>query len=136
MDSTSNVTGTLIYYSNRWNNNLLWRLQNSYFYIRWIYNLYCTGSPANNNVDYLVVSWWWWWWNWIHGGGGGGAGGFRESKSTVLQVVTASPLANPTSLPVSVTSYPITVGAGGAGSTRYSCPSVQVLMVQIQYFQL
>jgi len=71
---------------------------------------------AYNKVDYLVVA----------GGGsgnsfsssgGGGAGGFRESKcATVSGCYTASPLATPTSLPVSVQSYPITVGAGGSNS--------------------
>jgi len=73
-------------------------------------------TPSNNNVDYLVVA----------GGGnagpvnqtgGGGAGGYRESHcATVSGCYTASPLATPTSLPVSVQSYPITVGAGGGGS--------------------
>jgi hypothetical protein len=67
-------------------------------------------SPANNVVDYLVVA----------GGGagaggvggGGGAGGYRESVPSPA-AWTASPLASPGgSLPVSITSYPITVGAG------------------------
>ena len=80
-------------------------------------------SPANNVVDYLVVA----------GGGagaggvggGGGAGGYRESVPSPA-AWTASPLASPGgSLPVSVTSYPITVGAGatknvGPGSGRGS----------------
>jgi len=75
------------------------------------------GNPAGSNtVDYLVVA----------GGGGGGAtrpcgsgtggagaGGFRTSNYYTLPV--ASPLANPTNLPVSVGSYPITIGAGAAG---------------------
>jgi len=77
------------------------------------------GIPANSNVDYLVVA----------GGGGGGsvttaayfgsggggAGGFRLSNSTCMPAPLTSPLATPTSLPVSVTGYPITVGGGGAG---------------------
>ena len=76
------------------------------------------GNPAGSTtVDYLVVA----------GGGGaagigtanssmagGGAGGFRESKATGAPW-TASPLASSTSLPVSVTGYPITVGGGGPG---------------------
>jgi hypothetical protein len=72
-------------------------------------------EPSNANVDYVVVA----------GGGGGsgggaGAGGFRESHSTpVSGCYTASPLATPTSLPVSVQSYPITVGAGGAAVLTY-----------------
>lgn len=69
------------------------------------------GGP--NDVDYMVVA----------GGGGagflqsggGGAGGFRESVPSPA-AWTASPLANPgNALPVSVQSYPITVGGGGAG---------------------
>ncbi len=48
-------------------------------------------------------------------GGGGGAGGFREGKQA-CGGYTASPLAaTPCSgLPVSVQTYPITIGAGGA----------------------
>jgi hypothetical protein len=72
-------------------------------------------TPANNNVDYLVVA----------GGGAGGAhgdhgagagaGGYRESHTApVSGCYTASPLAAASSLPVSIQSYPITVGAGGA----------------------
>jgi hypothetical protein len=69
--------------------------------------------PTNNYVDYLVVA----------GGGGGGsvrsggagAGGFRESHTyQYFRLLHSSPLATPTSLPVSVTSYPITVGGGGS----------------------
>jgi hypothetical protein len=51
------------------------------------------------------------------GGGGGGAGGFRESVPSPA-AWTASPLANPgNARPVSVQSYPITVGSGGAGKS-------------------
>ena len=78
------------------------------------------GNPGgSSSVDYLIVA----------GGGGGGsvqigngggagggAGGFRESKATGAPW-TASPLASSTSLPVSATAYPITVGGGGAGGT-------------------
>ena len=76
-------------------------------------------SPAPSVVDYLVVA----------GGGaganngtsgpdgaaGGGAGGFRLSNSTCMPAPTTSPLANPTGLTVTATTYPVTVGAGGAG---------------------
>jgi hypothetical protein len=76
-------------------------------------------NPTNNAVDYLVVA----------GGGGsagywgaaGGAGGYRESKATGAPW-TASPLATSTSLPVSATAYPVTVGAGGTGSTGCNQP--------------
>ena len=78
------------------------------------------GSGPVANVDYMVVA----------GGGGsggsdggnwggaagGGAGGYRESKVTATSGCwTASPLAAATSLPISVTSYPIAVGGGGSG---------------------
>jgi len=49
--------------------------------------------------------------------GGGGAGGYRESHNSCTSgPYTASPLATPTSLPVSVQGYPITVGAGGTNA--------------------
>ena len=74
------------------------------------------GTPTNpSTVDYLVVA----------GGGGGGfsragaggAGGYRESYNPCTSgTYTASPLATPTSLTVSITSYPVTIGAGGAGA--------------------
>jgi|DEB0MinimDraft_3_1074331.scaffolds.fasta_scaffold08125_3 hypothetical protein len=73
------------------------------------------GTPSGSTtVDYLVVA----------GGGGAGlsgagAGGFRESHSTpVSGCYTASPLATPTGITVSATTYPVTVGAGGAGGTN------------------
>jgi hypothetical protein len=72
-------------------------------------------NPTFNSIDYLVIA----------GGGGasngqgggGGAGGFRESHDPAVSgCYTASPLATPTSIPVSVTSYPIVIGAGGDGA--------------------
>jgi hypothetical protein len=71
------------------------------------------GGP--NNVDYLVVA----------GGGGsgsyyggaGGAGGFRESHcSTTSGCYTASPKATSTSISVTATGFPITVGGGGTNN--------------------
>ena len=77
-----------------------------------------------NTVDYLVTA---------GGGGGGGshdnpdnraggaggAGGFRESSGAASGCYTASPLGSGVSaLPVSATSFPITVGAGGVGGVR------------------
>jgi len=79
------------------------------------------GNPVGSTqVDYLVVA----------GGGaggaspsgydsggGGGAGGFRESHSTpVSGCYTASPLATPTGLTMTATTYPITVGGGGSAA--------------------
>ena len=83
--------------------------------------------PANNTIDYFVVG----------GGGGGGrgtnpaymaggggAGGFRLSNDTCMSAPVTSPLANTTGIVVTATSYPITVGAGGAGATSDSCKGV------------
>ena len=53
----------------------------------------------------------------IHTSGGGGGGGFREGKNAPVDSYTASPLNAPAGIPVSVTSFPITVGAGAAGGT-------------------
>src|SRR6056300_1907863 len=70
------------------------------------------GNPAgSNSVDYLVIA----------GGGGaggemgggGGGGGFRLSNSTCMSAPLTSPLATPTGITVSLTTYPVTVGAGG-----------------------
>jgi len=82
------------------------------------------GNPAGStSVDYLVIA----------GGGGGGmagtgssvtggaggAGGYRESSGAASGCYTVSPLgACVAALPVSATTYPITVGAGGAGGTN------------------
>jgi len=49
------------------------------------------------------------------GSGGGGAGGFRVSNSYSIPAPTMSPLISPTGVGVSVQTYPITVGGGGAG---------------------
>ena len=74
-----------------------------------------SNSSDNNEVSYMVVA----------GGGGGGsnnagqqgggggAGGFRESKSGI-DTFTASPIEGSTPISLTATTYPITVGAGGA----------------------
>jgi len=79
-------------------------------------------TPACNQVDYMVVagggggsggpS--------GDGGGGGGAGGYRESPGAKT-CYSASPLgASPAvALPVSVASFPVTVGAGGTGTDTF-----------------
>ena len=72
-----------------------------------------TGTAEGTDVDYLVVA----------GGGGGGsdgagaggAGGFREGYSSPFSPYTASPLVACSGITVSATTYPITVGSGGAG---------------------
>jgi hypothetical protein len=74
-------------------------------------------TPANNQVSYLVVA----------GGGaggdagnrgagGGGAGGVREDKSPTTPY-TASPLEGAGTINITASSFPITVGAGGASRT-------------------
>jgi hypothetical protein len=71
-------------------------------------------SAPNNEVSYLVIA----------GGGGapqqqgggGGAGGFREDKAS-NDPYTASPLDGAGAITASSQTYPITVGAGGAGGT-------------------
>ena len=78
------------------------------------------GNPfGSTTVDYMVVA----------GGGsatfsgGGGAGGFRESSGAASGCYTTSPLGSGVSaLPVSVQGYPITVGGGGAGTSKPSGP--------------
>ena len=74
-----------------------------------------TVNSGADNVDYMVVA----------GGGGGGGGigggggggGFRESHDACTSgAYSASPLATPTSLPVSPGGYSIVVGAAGAGT--------------------
>ncbi len=68
------------------------------------------GSPIGSTaVDYLVVAGGGGGGN---NGGGGGAGGYRTTFP--------SPGCNAGSFPISATTYPITVGGGGAGSTSCS----------------
>ena len=72
-------------------------------------------ASGSNTVEYLVVA----------GGGaggtraagGGGAGGFRFYGACIAAPYPASPLIGPAALPVSVQSYPITVGGGGTANT-------------------
>ena len=74
-----------------------------------------TNPAGPQEIDYLVVA----------GGGGGGhnpgggggAGGYREGKQACGSPHTASPLAATSGVPVTLGTYPITVGAGGAGSS-------------------
>jgi hypothetical protein len=58
------------------------------------------------------------------GAAGGGAGGFRESYcSTTSGCYSASPLATPISLNITVQGYPVTIGAGGTAGPGPSGPS-------------
>jgi hypothetical protein len=76
-----------------------------------------SGCVSKNEISYMVIA------GGAAGGstqyngsGGGGAGGFREFKSTNTPY-TASPLEGSTPITVTSTTYPITVGAGGASVT-------------------
>ena len=69
-------------------------------------------SGGGNQVDYLVVAGGGA--GGFDGGGGGGAGGFRVSNKYELPSPSTSPLASPTGITVTATSFPITVGAGAA----------------------
>ena len=79
----------------------------------------CRGTPSGSTtVDYMVVA------GGAggggaEGGGGGGAGGFRESSGTASGCYSVSPLgACVAALPVSATTYPVTVGAGGSAGPK------------------
>jgi len=72
------------------------------------------GNPCGSNaVSYVVVAGGGGTGGWA--AGGAGAGGFREGKCT-SDPYTASPLDAGAGLPVSVQTYPITVGSGGTGA--------------------
>ena len=75
-------------------------------------------AAGSNKVSYMVVA----------GGGGGagnagnydgssgaGAGGYREGRAPSFDSYTASPLVAPDGITVPAATYPITIGAGGAG---------------------
>ena len=58
--------------------------------------------------------------------GGGGGGGFRESHSDpVSGPYSASPLKTSTGITLTATTFPITVGGGGAGVTQQASPELQ-----------
>jgi len=79
----------------------------------------CAGNCAGSTtISYLVVAGGGGGGN-AGGAGGGGAGGFRESESPTCSY-TQSPLAASGGLPVSVASYPVAVGGGGAYSPSTS----------------
>jgi hypothetical protein len=84
-------------------------------------------GPINTpGVDYLVVAGGGGGWK-VLGGGGGGAGGYRVSNSLGLPAPT-SPLANPTGITVTATTYPITVGGGGGLEMVEMVEMVQILV--------
>ena len=88
------------------------------------------GAPTgSNSVEYLVVA----------GGGasaadnlpsgvggGGGGGGFRFASPSIAPLTyPAKPLAGPANLPVSVQTYPITVGSGGSATAKACAPATR-----------
>jgi len=77
----------------------------------------CAGNATGStSVDYLVVAGGGGGGGGNDRGGGGGAGGFRASATTFCNSSPSSPRTGCVSaLPVSATTYPITVGGGGAG---------------------
>jgi hypothetical protein len=82
----------------------------------------CRPIDGPSNVDYLVVAGGGAGGNSQGGGGGGGAGGYRESHSTPISgCYSASPLATPTGLTVTSTTYPVTVGGGGGDTGLALC---------------
>jgi len=92
------------------------------------------GQPGGSTViDYMVVA--------AGGGGGrddfgcgptrrngsgGGAGGFRVSNALSLPAPLTSPLASPTGITASITSYPITIGAGGVAGVSCCSPGALI----------
>jgi hypothetical protein len=76
-------------------------------------------GPTGDKVDYMVIGGGGSGGVGNGGGGGGGAGGLGEEGS-ISGCWTATPLATPSSLSVTATAYPITVGAGGAGKPSAS----------------
>jgi len=119
MDSTSNVRGTSFIIATGGTITTCGDYKIHTFTGAGTFCVSQAGSGAGpSNVDYLVVA----------GGGSanvefaaGGAGGYRESSGVASGSYTASPLgAGVPALPVTVTGYPVTVGAGGTSPTPTS----------------
>ena len=114
MDSTSNVSGTPTFIkATGGTESFCGDYKIHTFTSDGTFTICTAPTPANNVVDYLVVA----------GGGGsggygggGGGGGVRASATTyAIGCNPAGPLvACVSALPVSIQTYPITVGAGAA----------------------
>ena len=125
-DSTSSVAGSPAYVAATGGNTVLTvgDYKTHIFTADGNFVVSSAGLPAgSNSVDYFVVG------GGASGGaphfngsgaGGGGAGGFRISNAYSIPAPTMSPLISPTGLGVSIQTYPITVGGGGAGVTSPS----------------
>ena len=76
---------------------------------------------GGSTVDYMVVA----------GGGAGngvagsgaGAGGFRASNDTCMPSPQTSPLASPTGITITATTFPVTVGGGGSAPPTNASPA-------------
>ena len=113
-DSTSNVTGGAFVEATGGTVLTNGDFKTHIFTASGCFQVTCAGAASGSNtIDYLVVA------GGASGGlvrgGGGGAGGFRLSNSYSIPAPTMSPLANPTGITAAVQTYPITIGAGGAG---------------------
>ena len=117
MDSTSNVTGNAYVTATGGTITTCGDYKIHTFTSDGCFAVTNAGTPAGSTtVDYLVVA----------GGGGStggdgggaGAGGYRESSGTASGCYSVSPLgACVAAAPVTVQTYPITVGAGGTGGS-------------------
>jgi hypothetical protein len=107
MDSTSNVSGAAYVTATGGTITCCGDYKIHTFTADGCFSVSCAGNPAGSTtIDYLVVAGGGGGGGLCERGGGGGAGGYRES------------FPNPATggLPVSIQSYPITVGAGGGAS--------------------
>ena len=84
-------------------------------------------EAGSNKISYLVVAGGGAGGGANGGGGGGGAGGFRFANCTSMPSPQSSPLAAPVAITASTAAFPITIGAGGSGSTgsHSSAPGFQ-----------
>jgi hypothetical protein len=107
MDSTSNVSGAAYVTATGGTITCCGDYKIHTFTADGCFSVSCAGNPVGSTtIDYLVVAGGGGGGGLCERGGGGGAGGYRES------------FPNPATggLPVSIQSYPITVGAGGGAS--------------------
>ena len=122
-DSTSNVTGATFISATGGTVTTSGNFKIHTFTGDGCFAVSSVGNPSGStSVDYLVIA----------GGGGGGtrrgggggAGGYRFSDGTVSGCYSAGPAPlGATALPVSVQTYPITVGGGGAGNCSPGAPN-------------
>jgi hypothetical protein len=117
-DSTADITGGLFIQATGGTVTTCGNYKIHTFTSSGCFSVSCAGNPAGGGslVSYMVVA----------GGagssptGGGGAGGFREGKVTSgngADSYTASPIVAADGISISATTYPITVGGGGAKAT-------------------